>query len=389
MADSYYQIPTTPKLYISYPLFKHANGQLITELPGTGTAGSQTVLEKTKLIQMDPSNATLIQNHEYVDVGFQPRHYITYFTNTLFDNANDVTEADILATQQAWNFDFIGILNHNLHSAQNAVNIYSDGLSNEEIELSNIVNWNVGDIPEYNGFSLASIDATPANITDSNCKILFDIFPAAESLVPNIILGSLIFGKSYTFPQNCTLRASSHFEYGIKEKTTKSGKTIPVADWTHVGTWNTRSPWELHTSDELRFTFDDDQIDMNRVDTMATHASTHRRSGRRKWIVEFDSLQPRHVMPQNLMTNSNGYQAQDNHETDGSDNSLFNMYNGDDFFTSVINKTQANRLPMILQINKDDPSPSNFACVRMGRNYRITQKSPNLYNIKVEFIEQI
>ncbi len=47
MADSYYQIPTTPKLYISYPLFVHANGQRITELPGTGTAGSQTILEKT------------------------------------------------------------------------------------------------------------------------------------------------------------------------------------------------------------------------------------------------------------------------------------------------------------------------------------------------------
>ena len=86
----------------------------------------------------------------------------------------DVTEADILATQQAWNFDFIGILNHNLHSAQNAVNIWSDGLALEEIALSNIVNWNVGDIPEYNGFSLASIDATPANITDNNCKILGD-----------------------------------------------------------------------------------------------------------------------------------------------------------------------------------------------------------------------
>ena len=49
MADSYYQIPTTPKLYISYPLFVHANGQTITPEPGSGYDGSTSVLKKTKL----------------------------------------------------------------------------------------------------------------------------------------------------------------------------------------------------------------------------------------------------------------------------------------------------------------------------------------------------
>ena len=387
MADSYYQIPTTPKLYISYPLFVHANGQTITPEPGSGYDGSTSVLKKTKLIQMDPSNVSLFDKPDFVDIGFQSGYGFPYYSRVIDDDMN---------THSSWNFDFVGILNHNLHSTQCKVEMLSIGAGNsvETIQTSNIINWNADDIPEFNGFSLGAIDATPANSIESNSmfgsKVYFSIEPAAESAVPSIVLGSLIFGKSYTFPQNCTLRASSHIEYGVTEKTTKSGKTIPIADWTHVGAWNARSPWELYTSDDLRYEFvNDAQVDMNRSDEFANTYTTHRRSGRRKWIVEFDSLEPKHVMPQNLMSNSNGYQAQDNHETDGSDNSLHNMFNGSDFFTSVINKTQANRLPMILQINKDDPSPSNFACVRMGRNYRITQKSPNLYNIKVEFIEQI
>ena len=36
-------------------------------------------------------------------------------------------------------------------------------------------------------------------------------------------------------------------------------------------------------------------------------------------------------------------------------------------------------LPMVLQIDSSDNSPSNFAIVRMNKDYTVTQKSPLLF----------
>ena len=91
-----------------------------------------------------------------------------------------------------------------------------------------------------------------------------------------------------------------------------------------------------------------------------------------------------------LMTNDNNYQQQDNHTTNARRNtSRYDILDSEDFFTNVIHRTISGHLPMVLQINKDDNSPSNFAIVRMDKNYTVTQKSPNLYNIKLTLIEQI
>ena len=43
---------------------------------------------------------------------------------------------------------------------------------------------------------------------------------------------------------------------------------------------------------------------------------------------------------------------------------------------------------MVMQIDKDDPSPQNFAIVKMSK-YTITQKLPNLYNISLTLEEQV
>jgi hypothetical protein len=46
-------------------------------------------------------------------------------------------------------------------------------------------------------------------------------------------------------------------------------------------------------------------------------------------------------------------------------------------------------LPIVMQIDKDDYSPQNFAIVRIDSDYKITQKTPNLYNISLKLVEQI
>ena len=90
-----------------------------------------------------------------------------------------------------------------------------------------------------------------------------------------------------------------------------------------------------------------------------------------------------------MMMNSNGWTAQDNHETTADGKSLYNINNAVDFYTNVVHRSMAGHLPMMLQINSDDTSPQNFAIVRMGSKYTVTQKTPNLYNIKLTLVEQI
>ena len=57
MANSYYQTPTTPRLYVSYPLWQYANGGL-DFLNGyiNGEYDAVPHEDMIKLIQLDPSD---------------------------------------------------------------------------------------------------------------------------------------------------------------------------------------------------------------------------------------------------------------------------------------------------------------------------------------------
>ena len=91
------------------------------------------------------------------------------------------------------------------------------------------------------------------------------------------------------------------------------------------------------------------------------------------------------------MMNDNGWKHNyDNFDTTDSNDSLYNINDGLDFFTTVVNKCMGSHLPMVLQLDKDNPTPDQFAIVRISsKNYKITQKSPNLYNISLTLTEQI
>ena len=106
--------------------------------------------------------------------------------------------------------------------------------------------------------------------------------------------------------------------------------------------------------------------------------------------MSFDSLAPFKVMLQNMMMNSNGYTAQDNHSVaaDGT-SSLYNIYNSEDFYSAVVHKTMGGHLPMVLQIDSSDNSPSGFAIVRLSPNFTVTQKSPLLFSYSITLTEQI
>ena len=69
--------------------------------------------------------------------------------------------------------------------------------------------------------------------------------------------------------------------------------------------------------------------------------------------------------------------------------SLYNISNSEDLFTNVVHRTLGGHLPMVLQLDKDVFTPESFAIVRLDSDFSITQKNPNLYNIKMKLVEQI
>ena len=351
MADSYYQTATTPKLYVSYPLYQYASGALDEYFSLNNSVSDEDMI---KLLQIDPSNQVKILSDSTND-------FVKYKIVPSFD------EETLVQTSGLWNFDFCMLLGHNLASQNIKVNPVSWTSNNytQWLNISTIVNHTNDSAPEYDGWSLISLDSIPAD-DHRGFGIYF------ENLGGNALdfnLNSILFGKTFTFPQNTTLSTTTEFEYGIKQKSTISGKTISQANWTKPNNWITE-PFGLGSQVGDNF---------------------QRRSGRRSWKMSFDYLAPDKVMNQNMMMNSNGFTAQDNHSTasDGVE-SLYNINNSTDYFTSVIQRSMNNHLPMVLQIDKDDKSPSNFAVVRINnKSYQLKQKSPNLYSISVEFIEQI
>ena len=377
MADSYYQIATTPKLYISYPLWLYAtvgSSDLYSVL-GLPEQSDSIITEEDHIrtIQLDPSNwkqynfnIANSQNPIADEMAGSYNYPITPQLNTPTTTVN---------VENIWNFDYIMFLGHNW----NTMNYYpkvqawnGDILNNyiSDVEMSNIVNYNYGAPPENDGWTLCSLDTAYCDSSQNvlRCTLTPELDENEDVINTsgNPILGSLAFGKTYTFPQNCRINTKTTMRYGINQKQTYSGKTISNADYVKPNSWITEP-----------FGLGDSQSDIYK-----------RRSGLREWVVEFDSLEVGEVMSQNMMLNNNGQIIQDNHTSEGG-NSAYNIHTGVDFFSAVINKTYANHLPLVLQIDKDNNSPDQFAIVRMGKNYEITQKSPNLYNIKVTFIEQV
>ena len=349
MADSYYQIATTPKIFVSYPLYQYASGALDEYSSDNGSVSDEDMI---KLLQINPSNQVNIYDES-------PYTQLNYKVVPSFDNET------LVATSGLWNFDFCMLLGHNFNTQSIIPSLgYGDINSSTSMATSNIVNFNFGGVPEYDGWSLCSLDDTT-----SDDERYFNLALTNPDAVVDCTIGSILFGKSYEFPQNTTLATTTKFEYGIKQKSTISGKTISTANWTKPNNWITE-PFGLTNGEE--------------------GDNFQRRTGRRVWKMSFDSLAPDKVMAQNMMMNDNNYYPQDNHTQGSAENSsLYNINNSPDFFSAVVHRTMGGHLPMVLQLDKNDNSPSNFAIVRMNKNFTVTQKSPLLFNIKITLTEQI
>ena len=97
MANSSYQIATTPKLYVSYPLFQYASGALDSYYTDKQSISEEDMI---KLIQLDPSNYVTFNDNV---VGYEKFNYRIVPS---YDDNNPVDTG-------LWNFDFFMMLGHN------------------------------------------------------------------------------------------------------------------------------------------------------------------------------------------------------------------------------------------------------------------------------------
>ena len=382
MANSYYQTPTAPRLYVSYPLWQYANGGLDFYTTISGGNANVTDEDLIKLIQLDPSNPVSMNwdtdSTFYLGYGVVPSSHIEY-----------------RIPKNLWNFNYTMILNHNLASCHVRPFVRQDNVSLTAgggylLDATSIINH--ANVPEYDGFTAFKLTNGP--LTYELPVFNFGFWnPNSEPPEQTPIeIGTLMFGKYWDFPQNCDLNTTLTYEYGTSSVKSVGGKSINTTQWTKPDGWYNQGsggtePFGLRKPIADSIT-DHDNYEIH--DLHDTADSFRRKSGLRVWNISFDSLAPEYVMNQNPMMNSQGWDSDfDNYSVD-SDNitSTYNIDSGLDFYTDVVHKTNGGSIPMVMQIDKDDPSPQNFAIVKMSK-YTITQKLPNLYNITLTLEEQI
>ena len=379
MANSYYQTPTAPRLYVSYPLWQYTNGGLDFYTTLYGGNANVTDEDIIKLIQLDPSNPVSIDwdtdSSFYIGYGVVPSSHIEY-----------------RIPEKLWNFNYAMVLNHNLASCNVRPFVRQDNVSlNTANSLSYTSIINQAGVPEYDGF-------TAFKLTDGPTTYEYPIFnfgfwnPNSVPPEQTVQIGTLMWGKYFTFPQNCDLNTTLTYEYGTSSVKSVGGKSINTTQWTKPDGWYNSTtggtePFGLRKPINESITDHDNNAIHDLHDTAD---SFRRKSGLRVWNISFDSLAPEYVMNQNPMMNSQGWDSNfDNYSVDADEiTSTYNIDDGLDFYTDVVHKTNGGSIPMVMQIDKDDPSPQNFAIVKMSK-YTITQKLPNLYSISLTLEEQV
>ena len=322
-----YQLANSISFYPNYLLYAYASGMI--EVADSDTNLTQEQL--FNLINLNPSKISTFDVNESNFIKFKVNH--------------------------SFNADFFMTLGHDFTTQNQNLTLEGDGL---ELSTSQIVNSNVGNDCEYNGWSLVGLN---------NDLQTFDIVFNQNN---NNSIGTFLLGKKWTAPQNVDVNQTLKVSYGSKAKKSISGKTMSTLNYSKTGKW-LLDAWEL---------------DANASDTR--NEPTNSRNGIRTWSVNFSFLQDSKMMAQNNMLNSNNWtqDSQGEYSTGADGSSLYDTNNSTDFYTSVIKPCMGGHLPLVININSDSTNSDQWAIVRIS-DYQITQTNPKFINYKLTLEEQV
>ena len=321
-----YQLADKLTFYTSYPLYAYASGML--ELLESDPDLTQEQL--FNLINLNPSKISTFNTDALDTIGFYINHKIKP--------------------------DFFMTLGHNFAEQQNITLLGDDG----ELSASQVVNSNIDTDCEYNGWSLVDL----SNVDSKSMIMQFN--NETENMI-----GSVLWGKKWTAPQNVDVNQTLKVSYGYKAKKSVSGKTISTLNYSKTGKW-LLDAWEL---------------DANASDTR--NEPTNSRNGIRTWNVNFSFLQDSKMMSQNNMLNSNNWtqDSQSEYSTGADGSSLYDTNNSTDFYTSVIKMTMGGHLPLVVKIS-DSTNSDQWAICRIS-DYSVSQTNPKFLNYKLVLEEAV
>ena len=288
----------------------------------------------------------------------------------------NITEAYTLPSGVFDNNCFFAVLGHTrasdgagidlyLHPHGEAGTVYGD----TQINVG-VANASQGSsVPEYNGFSLATLPYVIENFV----------------LLCYGYYGSIILGTYYDMPHSPDLNLTMSREMdGFRRIRTKGGNDLTDYKYKRSPNWGEAAPWELYSGDY----------------TLPLHKLL--RNGRRVWDLSWSYLASKDVMgaPEFLYqrqyteaiagTGSSTGSALtdlgwDDSDVTDSDSFDSNLLNHNDFFSQVIHKTNGGQLPFIFQPNKNDPTV--LAICKLQNKFSFQQISPGLYNVKLRIKE--
>ena len=167
-----YQLASQIGFYPNYLLYAYASGMI--EIAYTDTNLTQEQL--FNLINLNPSKISTFDVNESNFIKFKVNH--------------------------SFNADFFMTLGHDFTTQNQNLTLEGDGL---ELSTSQIVNSNVGNDCEYNGWSLVGLN---------NDLQTFDIVFNQNN---NNSIGTFLLGRKFVAPQNVDVSQTHSVSYGYKK----------------------------------------------------------------------------------------------------------------------------------------------------------------------------
>ena len=180
-------------------------------------------------------------------------------------------------------------------------------------------------------------------------------------------LGAMTVGYAYTFPHSPNLSVSVAYSFdGIKRKRTMGGTDLTQINYLK-SKWGKYAPFTTTPANNNQ-----DFTDVSL-------------KGRRIIEMSFDFISESDMFPKNLHQNTfvqDYYNSEGNYAGFEYDEGGHNA----NILGNYLNLTLGGNLTHILQL---DSEQNDFVLVKLdGKATKITQKSPNLYSVKLKFIEQ-
>lgn len=319
-----------PKIYIDYINYFRATGL------GVNTDALNTNINEdySELFSYNPSNTkTFTPTNESLPLNF--------------DVLLGSSQPEELKLIQSINFG--AILNHNINSTDN-----------QYIDFRNIINNSYSDITQSitvgqdkNNFHLR--EWTSGNESNGlSCEIAYSNYDSP------LRLGSIIAGRSYTFPHNSNLSMNINYDAdGIRSSRTLGGHDIVDINYYKQPDWDGNPPF---------------------VATNASGLSATSHIGRRSWALTFSFLTATDTFPQDMGENfmfdnyfpDNGLSTWTNHSTEN-------------LVSHVMTLTMNGQLGFLFQ---PDDTKNTFAwCKLRSNSFSVQQSAPNLYTCKMTFDE--